>query len=298
MQHFENWQQSYPIYSTENIACRAVAGARYIFSNICLCAALNRKAQVMPFARWIFAAALSLSPIQAIAENVTVFAAASLKSVLTAVGEVWSARTGNAVTYSFAGTSALANQIAQGAPADVFISASADWMDKLAKTGDIRAGTRRDILGNSLVLIAHGAGAVPVTLDENLDVGALLGGGKLAMALVDSVPAGQYGKEALTSLGLWDNIAAQVAQAENVAGALNFVSMGEAPLGIVYATDAKGAADVSVIGTFPASSHGPITYPAAITSTSASAPAADFLAFLTSGQAGEIWLNAGFVVLK
>jgi len=252
----------------------------------------------MPIARWIFAAALCLTPVQAKAETVTVFAAASLKSALTAVGDVWAAQTGNAVAYSFAGTSALANQIAQGAPADVFIAASVDWMDKLAESGDIRTGTRRDIVGNSLVLIAHGAGAAPVTLDASLDLAALLGGGKLAMALVDSVPAGQYGKEALTSLNLWDGISAQVAQAENVVGALNFVSAGEAPLGIVYATDAKGVANVSIIGTFPATSHKPITYPAAITSVSASAAADDFLAFLSSDQAGEIWQDAGFVVLK
>lgn len=271
---------------------------RDIFQKIYPFALPRTKAQFMPLTRWTFAAALSLAPMQAIAEPVTVFAAASLKLALTAVGDVWAAQTGNSVTYSFAGTSALANQIAQGAPADVFIAASADWMDSLAESGDIRAGTRRDILGNSLVLIAHGAGAAPVTLDENLDFAALLGGGKLAMALVDSVPAGQYGKEALTSLGLWDGISTQVAQAENVAGALNFVSMGEVPLGIVYATDAKGAADVSVIGTFPASSHRPITYPAAITSASTSAAAADFLAFLSSDQAGEIWQSAGFVVLK
>ncbi len=261
-------------------------------------AALNRKAHFMPLARWIFAAAISFAPLQATAETITVFAAASLKSALTAMGEVWSAQTGNSVTFSFAGTSALANQISQGAPADVFISASAEWMDGLAASGDIRTGTRRDIVGNSLVLIAHGAGAAPVTLDASLDLAALLGGGKLAMALVDSVPAGQYGKEALASIGLWDGISAQVAQAENVAGALNFVSAGEAPLGIVYATDAKGAANVSVISTFPADSHRPITYPAAITSVSASAAAADFLALLSSDQADEIWQDAGFVVLE
>jgi molybdate transport system substrate-binding protein len=252
----------------------------------------------MPFARWIFAAALCLTPLPAAAELVTVFAAASLKSALTAVGDIWSAQTGNAVAYSFAGTSTLANQIALGAPADVFISASVEWMDTLAESGDIRTDTRRDILGNRLVLISHGAGAAPATLDTSLDLAALLGGGKLAMALVDSVPAGQYGKEALTSLGLWDGISTQVAQAENVAGALNFVSAGEAPLGIVYATDAKRAANVSVIGTFPAASHSPITYPAAITSASASAAAADFLALLSSDQAAIIWQDAGFVILK
>lgn len=252
----------------------------------------------MPFARWIFAAALCLAPLHALAGTVTVFAAASLKSALTAVGAVWSAQTGHSITYSFAGTSALANQIAQGAPADIFISASGDWMDKLAESGDIRASTRRDILGNSLVLIAHGAGAAPVNINANLDLAGLLAGGKLAMALVDSVPAGQYGKAALTSLGLWDSIEAQVAQAENVTGALNFVSMGEAPLGIVYATDAKGARDVSVLGTFPAASHPPITYPAALTSASSSDVAADFLAFLSSDQAASLWQEAGFVVLK
>ncbi len=243
-------------------------------------------------------AGIALAPLPAQAETVTGFAAASLKSALTQVGDAWAAETGNSVTYSFAGTSALAKQIQEGAPADVFISASTDWMDKLAASGDVLSGTRRDLLGNTLVLVSHGAGAAPVTLDAQLDLVALLGGGKLAMALIDSVPAGQYGKEALTSLGLWDSVASQVAQAENVTGALNFVSLGEAPFGIVYATDVYGVADVSVIGTFPEGSHDPIIYPAAMTSFSTSAAAGAFLDYLSSPTAAKIWGDAGFKVLQ
>ena len=244
------------------------------------------------------ASILALAPMPSLAETVTVFAAASLKTALTKVGDAWAADTGNTVTYSFAGTSALAKQIQEGAPADIFIAASSDWMDKLASSGDIKVETRRDLLGNTLVLVAYGADVAPVTIDKSLDLAGLLGSGKLAMALVESVPAGQYGKEALTNLGLWEGVSAQVVQAENVTGALNFVGLGEAVLGIVYATDAKGVADVSVIGSFPADSHQPITYPAAITTGSTSAAAADFLAYLSSDTAKAVWAEAGFDILK
>lgn len=255
----------------------------------------------MPLARrpvlaTLMALTLAAVPLRAGAD-VTVFAAASLTTALDRVAAAWTAQTGQTATLSYAGSSALARQIQQGAPADIFISASTDWIEALAASGDLRPGTRRDILGNRLVLIAHGPDAPPVTLDATLDLPALLKGGRLAMALVDAVPAGVYGKAALTHLGLWDAVAPQVAQADNVRAALAFVARAEAPLGIVYATDAAAEDRVTVIGTFPADSHAPITYPAAITAQSDSPQAHAFLAFLASDSARAIWQDHGFTVL-
>lgn len=245
----------------------------------------------MTFARLALIASLML-PLRAAAEEVTVFAAASLTGALDRVAEAWTAETGHRAVLSYGGSSALARQIQQGAPADIFISASGEWMDAVAASADVQAGTRRDILGNRLVLIAHGD-AAPVSI-EALDLAGMLGGGRLAMALVDAVPAGVYGKQALVSLGLWDSVAPRVAQADNVRGALAFVAQGEAPLGIVYATDAMAEDGVSVIGTFPEGSHAPITYPAAITAQATSPVAAEFLDYLTSEPALAIWAAAGF----
>lgn len=230
------------------------------------------------------------------AQDVTVFAAASLTSALDGVAQAWRMDTGHGVVMSYAGSSALARQIQLGAPADIFISASSDWMDALAASGDIRPETRRDILGNSLVLIAHGRDRAPVALDETLDLVALLGGGRLSMALVDAVPAGLYGKAALESLGLWAGVAPLVAQSDNVRTALAFVAQGEAPLGIVYATDAAAEDNVTLVATFPPGSHPPITYPAALTTDASAAQAQAFLDFLTSATARPIWERYGFRV--
>lgn len=237
------------------------------------------------------------APLRATADEVTVFAAASLTNALNRVAEAWTVETGHVAVLSYAGSSALANQIQQGAPADIFISASVDWMDAIEASGDLRAGTRRDILGNTLVLIAHGTGAPPVTIDESLDLAGMLGDERLAMALVDSVPAGIYGKAALTALGLWEQVEPLVAQSDNVRAALAFVAQNEAPLGIVYATDAAVEDNVTIIGTFPAGSHEPITYPAGITAQSTSPVAETFLAYLTSDDARAIWQEYGFTVL-
>jgi molybdate transport system substrate-binding protein len=239
-------------------------------------------------------ALLPAAPLCATAAEVTVFAASSLTDALGRVADAWTAATGHRVVLSFAGSSALARQIQQEAPADLYISASQDWMDAVAATGDLRAGTRRDILANSLVLIAHGGDAAPVTLDSALDLAGLLGDGRLSMALVDAVPAGIYGKAALQHLGLWDSVAAKVAQSDNVRAALAFVARNEAPLGIVYATDAAVAEAVGIVATFPADSHAPITYPAAITAQSQSPVAQDFLDYLSSDAARVIWRDFGF----
>lgn len=253
--------------------------------------------------RALLAATLTLGlPALAGAAEVTVFAAASLKNALDAAAAVWQADTGNTVVISYGGSPALARQIEQGAPADIFISASKAWMDALSDAALIRPQSRRDLFGNTLVLIAAGSNAAPVDLTPALDLAALLGDGKLSMALVDAVPAGQYGKEALETLGLWSGVAASVAQSENVRAALALVATGEAPYGIVYGSDAVAddSADdrVSVVGTFPADSHQPIVYPAAVLASSTKPEAAAFLASLTSDAAAAIFAAQGFVVLK
>jgi len=236
-----------------------------------------------------------LSAVCARADNVTVFAAASLKEALDDIAAGFHEATDHTATVVLAGSSVLARQIRQGAPADVFISASPDWMDDLEREGLLVADTRFDLVGNTLVLIAHDSDASPVTADPGRDLAGLLGTGRLAMALVDAVPAGIYGKAALTSLGLWDEAAPRVAQADNVRAALALVATGEAPLGIVYATDAAAERRVSVVATFPESSHPPIVYPvAAITDTEA---AASMLAYLRSDAAREAFARHGFVPL-
>ena len=237
------------------------------------------------------------------AEEITVFAAASLKTALDAAAADWQAGTGNTVVIAYGGSAALARQIEQGAPADLFISASKQWMDKLAEGDLIAAETRRDILGNTLVLVAHGKDAPPVTIAAGFDLAGLLGDGKLSMALVDSVPAGQYGKEALENLGVWPSVEANVAQSENVRAALALVALGEAPYGIVYASDAiaddEAKDQVSVVGTFPADSHKPIVYPAAVVKGSAHAgAAAGFMAHLSSDAGDAIFAAQGFAILN
>jgi molybdate transport system substrate-binding protein len=227
--------------------------------------------------------------------DVTVFAAASLKTALDEIAADWAKATGTPVVLSYGGTPALARQIADGAPADVFLSASQAWMDDLQAKGLIQPDSRRDLLGNSLILVGP-AGAAPVSIDAALDLTGLLDGGKLSMALVDAVPAGQYGKEALESLGLWASIQPSVVQSENVRAALKLVALGEAALGVVYASDAIAEPAVAVIGTFPADSHTPITYPGALT-VAAAEEALAFLDHLSSPAAQEVFRANGFLPL-
>lgn len=232
---------------------------------------------------------------QAALADVTVFAAASLKTALDRIAADYTAETGVAVVVSYGGSSALAKQIGEGAPADVFLSASKQWMDDLEGKGLIKPESRRDLLGNRLILVGV-AGAAPATIDGSLDLVGLLGGGKLSMATVDSVPAGQYGKEALESLGLWAGVEGSVVQSENVRAALDLVALGEAPLGIVYASDAVAEPKVSVVGTFPAESHRPIVYPGALTATGGEEAGA-FLDHLTSPEAAAVFTANGFLPL-
>lgn len=239
-------------------------------------------------------AALILTATAALAD-VTVFAAASLKTALDEIAADYTAKTGTKVTVSYGGTPVLARQIAEGAPADIFLSASEQWMDDLAGRGLIRTESRRDLLGNRLILVAHGPVA-PVTIDRGLDLVGLLAGGKLAMAQVDAVPAGQYGKQALERLDLWQGVRASVVQTENVRAALKLVEIGEAPFGIVYASDAVAQPGVTVVGTFPADSHAPIVYPVALTVTSGT-EAQGFLDYLEAPEAEAVFKAQGFGVL-
>lgn len=244
--------------------------------------------------RLVLGALTLLLPLPAAAQGqtITVFAAASLTDSLKQVADAYKARTGAMVTLSFNASSALARQIEQGAPADIFFSADTDWMDYLEKAGDIAPGTRKDLLGNRLVLVAASDAKPAPRIAPGFDLAGALGNGKLAMADPASVPAGKYGKAALTALGVWDKVAAKAVQAENVRVALEYVVRGEAPFGIVYASDAKIAA-VKVVGTFPENSHQPIIYPVALTK-SASPAARGFLTFLEGSEARAIFEKAGF----
>lgn len=243
-------------------------------------------------------ALISLAPSRTRAEEpLTVFAAASLKESLDKIADSWKATGGSPLRLSFAGSSALAKQIEEGAPADLFISADQKWMDYLQQAGRIRADTRVNLLGNRLVLVAPKDTAVTATIAQGFPLAALLGDERLALANVDAVPAGTYGKAALTNLGVWENVKDKVAQAENVRAALLLVSRGEVPLGIVYETDARVDPSVKVLDRFPETSHPAIVYPAALTTAGKNPRAADFLAYLQGADAHAIFTAAGFTVL-
>jgi molybdate transport system substrate-binding protein len=222
-----------------------------------------------------------------------VFAAASLSNVLDELATAWHRKTGVQVRLSFAASSALARQIEAGGDAQVFISADREWMDYLAARKLIDLDSRRDLAGNDLVLIAPADSVVKLRITRNFPLAAALGDGRLAMADPDAVPAGRYARAALTTLGVWEQVSARLVRAENVRAAMAYVARGEAPLGIVYSTDAQIDKKVRVIATFPDNSHPAITYPAAATA-SAGRPAASFLAFLASDEAAGVWKKHGF----
>jgi molybdate transport system substrate-binding protein len=250
--------------------------------------------------RWLgLALALSLLPGMAQAQNnMVVFAAASLKNALDEVAATWARDIGKpAPKISYAASSALAKQIEQGAPADLFISADLDWMDYLAGKNLIKADTRFNLLGNKIALIAPKDSKTTSVTIKGADLAKALDGGRLSMANVDSVPAGKYAKSALERLGAWNDVKDHVAQAENVRAALLLVARGEAPLGIVYSTDAAAEPDVRVVATFPDDSHPPIIYPAALTKESGDADAKAFLDFLRSAKARLSFEKQGFTVL-
>ncbi|MCP5432039.1 MAG: molybdate ABC transporter substrate-binding protein [Alphaproteobacteria bacterium] len=248
----------------------------------------------MKWAAALIALALAVAG-PARAGEVSVFAAASLTDALEDVAEARPAEAG-AVRFSFASSSTLARQIEAGAPADLFLSADAQWMDYLDTRGLLAPGTRRNLLGNALVVVAPADSPVTeLSLDAESLAAALGEKGFLAVGDPDHVPAGIYAKEALESLGLWDGLATRLARADNVRAALVLVARGEAPLGIVYATDAKSSGEVKVVARFPAGSHTPIVYPAALVAGRESAEAAAFLAFLSGAQARAIFAARGFL---
>jgi molybdate transport system substrate-binding protein len=226
-----------------------------------------------------------------------VFAASSLTDAMRALAEAWCARGNPAPRLSFAASSALARQMEQGAPADLFASADEPWMDYVQGRDLIVNATRSSPLANSLVLIAPADRALPpVTLGRNTDLPALLGpDGRLATGDPASVPVGQYARAALTWMGRWDALSPRIARADNVRSALLLVERGEAPLGIVYATDAAASRGVKILATFPADSHPPVTYPFALTRRAAgNAQARAFLAFTTGPEAAGTWRRFGF----
>ncbi len=242
--------------------------------------------------------ALIAAAPRAVADDVLVFAAASLKNALDDAAHAYEHRSRDHISVSYAASSALARQIESGAPAQIFISADPDWMNDVAKNNFIEPATRKDFLGNKLVLIAPAAaGAATVAIVPHFPLLKLLGNGRLAMADPDAVPAGKYGKAALTTLGVWDAVASRVASAEDVRAALRFVERGEAPYGIVYATDAAADPGVRIAGIFPANTVPPIIYPMAAVA-GASPAALKFIAFLRSPAARPWFEKQGFTMLE
>lgn len=236
--------------------------------------------------------ALAAQPAQ-----VTVFAAASLKNALDAVAAEFQRDTGGSVAISYGASSTLARQIEQGAPADLFISADLDWMDYLAERNLIHRETRHNLLRNRIVLVAPAPIAAPLELKQGALAQALGADGRIAMANVAAVPAGKYGRAALEHLGLWSEVSERLAQAENVRAALAFVSRAEAPLGIVYETDARADPRVAVVARIPETSHPPIVYPAALTASARGDEPARFLAALGAPAARAIFAREGFTPL-
>src|ERR1700716_3928745 len=237
------------------------------------------------------------TPALAEDKSLTVFAAASMKNALDDIDTAYTAKTGVRISASYAASSALAKQIDQGAPADIFVSADTDWMDYAIDKKNISAPTRVNLLGNSIVLIApKDSGIDTVTIGPGFDLAKLAGDGKIATGDVKAVPVGKYAKAALEKLGAWQAAEPKFAMADSVRAALTLVARSEAALGIVYSTDAKVEPGVKIVGTFPADSHPPIIYPVAATTT-AKAEAADYLAFLHSSAAKTILEKYGFQFL-
>ena len=230
-------------------------------------------------------------------DDIVVFAAASLKTALDPIAADFAETSGHQVAVSYAGSSQLARQISLGAPVDVFLSANPAWMDVLEAEAHLAPGTRSDLLGNGLVLVTADATAGSVDLEDPSDLATRIGTGRLAMALVEAVPAGIYGKAALESLGLWVAVEAQVAQADNVRAALALVASGAASAGVVYATDAVAEPRVHVAATFPEGSHPPIVYPVAAMAGRNGPATRALLDHLRSPTARDVFETQGFIWL-
>jgi molybdate transport system substrate-binding protein len=244
-----------------------------------------------------FAASAALQPVKAQDQGIVVFAAASLKDALDDINGQWQKETGKSAKISYASSLALAKQIEQGAPADVFVSADLDSMDCAQGKSLIKTDSRANILGNRLVLVAEKSSTAKVDIKPGFDLAGLLGSGRLAMGDIASVPAGKYGKAALENLKVWSSVEGKVASADNVRAALLLVSRGEAPFGIVYQTDAAADPNVKIVGVFPENSHPPIIYPIALTATAKSPDAAAFVAYVKSAKAAPLFIKQGFTIL-
>ncbi len=240
----------------------------------------------------ILAALLSAQPAQA---AVRIYAASSLTEAVTDLAALYARAGHDKPLLVFGASSALARQIEQGAPADIFLSADGEWMDYLAKRSLIQTASRRDLLSNRLVLIVPADRPTKIAIRKGFPFAKLVGDGHWVTGDPASVPVGKYAKAALTSLGVWAEAEPRLARAENVRSALAFVERGDAVAGIVYATDAQASGKVAVAGIFPAASHPPIVYPVALTAT-AGKDAADFAAFLRSRAARAVFVKRGFIV--
>ena len=255
-------------------------------------------ARIFPSILAIVSLLLGAAQPSAAQEAVTVFAAASLKNALDDANAAFTKVTGVKVTASYAASSALAKQIEQGAPADIFISADLQWMDYVAQKKLIKPDTRVNLLGNKLVLIAPVDSKLEkVTIAKPFDIAKLAGDGRIAVADVKAVPAGLYAKAALEALDGWKAAEPKLAMAENVRATLSFVARGETPVGIVYETDAKVESKVKIVGVFPDGSHLPVVYSGAATSATANAASLKYLDFLRTAPAKAIFEKYGFSFL-
>ena len=247
--------------------------------------------------RFFWILIILLMPMTARAQTLTVFAAASLTDVMKDISAKWVEAGHQPLRLSFGSSSTLARQIEQGAPVNLFASADEKWMDYLADNQLIAVGTRADLLGNDLVLVVEASKPMHLIINKNFDLAGLLrSDGRLAIGNPAHVPVGIYAEQALKALGMWDSVSSRLARAEDVRAALLLVERGEAPAGIVYATDAAVSNAVMIAGRFPADSHDPISYPFAIMKSGDTAEARALFAFLTSPRARAEFARRGFKV--
>ena len=246
----------------------------------------------------IFAIAFLSTAFYANAESVNVFAAASMKTALDDAAKLWKTQSGKDIVATYGSSGTLAKQIAEAAPADIFISADLAWMDDVAKKNLIKPESRKNLVGNTLVLVGAAGSDLKIELAKDSNLAASLGSEKLAVGDVKSVPAGKYAKAALENLGLWASVEPNLVMQENVRSALALVARGEAKLGIVYGSDAVAESKVQVIASFPEASHAPIVYPAALIAASTNPDAQPFLTFLFSKEAQLIFKANGFTLLE
>ncbi len=247
---------------------------------------------------FIIAIAFSSMALHANAESVNVFAAASMKTALDDAARLWKTQSGKDIVATYGSSGTLAKQIAEASPADIFISADLAWMDDVASKNLIKPESRKNLVGNTLVLVGATDSDLKIELAKDSNLSASLGTEKLAVGDVKSVPAGKYAKAALENLGLWASVGPNLVMQENVRSALALVARGEAKLGIVYGSDAVAESKVQVVASFPEASHKPIVYPAALIATSTNPDAEPFLAFLFSREAQLIFKANGFTLLE